>query len=67
MEAGQRVRVTEYGGGQAIRRVVHDGGTFVVVCNEREYAVAKEQGAEPGGVGFPRRSVEELPDAALSR
>jgi hypothetical protein len=60
MGAGQRVRVTEYGGRQVVRRVVKDCGTFVVVCNEHEYATAKKNGREPEGIGFPRRSVEEF-------
>jgi hypothetical protein len=58
MQAGQWVRITEYGGRQGIRRVVEDGGEFVVVCNEREYAAALEQGREPEGIGFPKAAVE---------
>ena len=61
MEPGQRVHVTEYGGKQATRRVVKDGGTFVVVCNEREYAAAMEQGREPDGIGFPLNAVVTEP------
>ena len=60
MNPGQKVKVTEYGGRQLIRRVVVDRGASVVVCNEEEYITAEKQRRQPEGVGFPIRAVELL-------
>ena len=59
MNQGDKVMVTEYGGGKLIRRVVVDRGRTVVICNEKEYATAQAEGREPDGIGFPREAVEE--------
>jgi hypothetical protein len=60
MEKGERVRVTEFGGIQTVRRVVQEGDVFVIVCSEQEYAAATKEGREPEGVGFPKRSISTL-------
>jgi hypothetical protein len=60
MEIGQKVQVTEYGGGKLIRRVVADRGRSVVICNEDEYLSSQAEGREPDGIGFPREAVEEI-------
>ena len=57
MQRGEKVQVTEYGGGKLVRRVVADLGRTVVVCNEKEYASATGEGREPEGIGFPREAV----------
>ena len=60
MEQGDFVRVTQYGGEKLTRRVVSDWGETVIVCNEKEYLAAHNDGREPQGVGFPREYVEEI-------
>jgi hypothetical protein len=60
MKQGQEVQVTEYGGRKIVRRVVVDRGRSVVICNEKEYIAAQEEGREPKGIGFPREAVQEL-------
>ena len=54
---GSKVKVREFGGGVIERRVVADKGAKVVICNEKEYQAAKEQGREPEGIGFPRDAI----------
>jgi hypothetical protein len=54
---GQLVVVKVYGGEVVERRVVIDRGRSVVLCAEREYNTAQNEGQEPEGIGFPRNDV----------
>ena len=63
MVNGQLVTVKLYGGDTAIRRVIVDRGSVVVICAEQEYVNAKREDREPIGLGFPREDVYELQEA----
>jgi hypothetical protein len=68
MQPGQKVQVTEYGGRKLVRLVVAEKGHSIVVCNEVEYARAREEHRLPDGIGFPRESVQAIePQMARSK
>jgi hypothetical protein len=66
MEKGDLVTVRAFGGELLKRRVVNELTNVVLVCSEKEYRKAAEEGREPDAVGFPKEDVKSLAKSATN-
>jgi hypothetical protein len=67
MEKGDLVTVRAFGGELLQRRVVKELTNVALVCSEKEYREAADEGREPDAIGFAKEDVKPLGKPTMQR